>query len=85
MEFRGRLTRRAFVPTAILAALLTGVSAMPANAAAAPAGWHSYLEQPKRQRRKTRVSNCPFGERVQCPGTYVTRRRRNHTDRDIEQ
>ena len=47
MEFRGRLTRRAFVPTAILAALLTGVSAMSANAAAHPVGWHSYLEQPK--------------------------------------
>ena len=47
MEFRRRLTRRAFVPTVILAALLTGASAVPANAAAPPGGWHSYLEQPK--------------------------------------
>ena len=46
MEFRRRLTRRAFAPTVILAALLTGALAAPANAAALPGGWHSYLEQP---------------------------------------
>ena len=46
MQFRPRLTRRAFAPAAILAALLTGALTAPANAAAPPGGWHSYLEQP---------------------------------------
>src|SRR5580704_7649682 len=47
VEVRGRMMRRAFVPTAIFTALLIGVSAVPAQAGAGRPGWQSYLEQPK--------------------------------------